>query len=101
MPVAPEMDDAGPTRRHSGMGVFSHIESNWPNPMIVAIFLWRGWQNGGLCSLRDLEWAVTLAKPSLTAVSTETGTRWESGFVGRSWDFCSEEPGRSRAAPRI
>lgn len=34
MPVAPEMDDAGPTRRHSGKGVFSHIELKSPNPMM-------------------------------------------------------------------
>jgi hypothetical protein len=34
MPVAPEIDDGGPTRRHSGNGVFSHIELKSPKPMM-------------------------------------------------------------------
>jgi hypothetical protein len=35
IPVEPEIDEAGPTRRHSGNGVFSHIESKSPNPMMA------------------------------------------------------------------
>lgn len=33
MPVAPEIDEAGPTREHKGSGTFSHIVSKSPNPM--------------------------------------------------------------------
>lgn len=34
MPVAPEIDEAGPTREHKGSGTFSHIVSKSPNPMM-------------------------------------------------------------------
>jgi hypothetical protein len=34
IPVAPEMDEGGPTREHKGSGAFSHIESKSPNPMM-------------------------------------------------------------------
>lgn len=66
MPVAPEIEDAGPTRRHNGSGVFSHIESNFPNPMMLVM-------SSSATTNRGIPVAVGGHKAkSRTAVSTTT-----------------------------
>lgn len=70
MPVAPEIDEGGPTMEHSGSGTFSHIESNWPNPMMLV-------KSGGTTTNRGFPVAVGGHKAK--AVSTTTVERWREG----------------------
>lgn len=72
MPVAPDIDEGGPTKEHSGSGTFSHIESNWPNRMMLIL-------SGGATTNRG--YPVAVGGHRATAVSTTTGTveRWREG----------------------
>lgn len=46
----PEIVDAGPTKEHKGTGVFAHIESKLPKPMVSAAILARATTNSRISS---------------------------------------------------
>lgn len=84
--MAPDIDEGGPTREHSGRGTFSHISVNWPNPMMLVML-------DGATTNRS--YPVVVGGHRAKAVSTTTG---DGGTVERrlttrgAWS-CLELPG--------